>query len=49
MELAAVSLTEVALAVLAVAVLAAVQVAANLKPLPCDRWHKKRASWRVRV
>ena len=30
-------------------VLAAVLVAASLKPLPCDRWHKNRASCRVRV
>lgn len=36
-------------ALAAVALLSAVQVAAGLKPLPCDGWHKNRASCRVRV
>ena len=31
------------------ALAAVAQVAASLKPLPCDRWHKNRASCRVRV
>ena len=36
-------------ALAAVALVAAVQVAASLKPLPCGRQRKNRASCRVRV